>query len=105
GIAIAGASAALLRTRLPVFAGGLLLFSATLMTVAVVFRDMPPDEAAVVSGRYLFPGLVAFVAVLAAGWGHLFPGSDADFRILTRFAVPVIQGLFVALVFIPWLLK
>ena len=102
-LAVGGAAVALLRTRLPAFAGGLLLFSATLMTVAVAFRNLPPDDPGIIHGRYLYPGIAAFVAILAAGWAHLWPNSERGFRVVTRAAVPVMHGLFLALVFVPFL--
>jgi hypothetical protein len=104
-IGIVGAAFSLLRTRLPQFGGGLLLLGAMLVTVLVLFRDLPPDHSDVISGRYLFPGVVAFAVILAAGWRYFFPGPDADFSLASRFAVLVLHGLFLALVLIPWLLK
>jgi hypothetical protein len=104
-VAIGGAAVALLRTRLPAFSGALLLFTATVMTVAVTFRNIPPDEPGVINGRYLFPAITAFVVILAAGWHHLWPGTERGFRAVTRASVPVIHVLFLALVFVPFLTK
>jgi hypothetical protein len=102
---VAGAAVSLLRARLRASAGGLLLFSTIVMTVAVVFRDLPPGEPGIVHGRYLYPGLVAFVVVLAAGFHHLWPGGERTFRLATSGSVVVMQGLFLGLVFAPFLAK
>src|SRR5207247_1815277 len=61
-----------------------------------------PAEAGVVNGRYLFPGLVAFVGLLAAGWGHLWPGDERAFRASARLFVVAMHGLFIGFVFAPF---
>jgi hypothetical protein len=104
-LAVGGAAVALLRTRLPAFAGGLLLFGATVMTVAVAFRNLPPTEPGIVHGRYLYPGVAAFAAILAAGWAHLWPRSERAFNYATRAAVPVMHALFLGLVFVPFVTR
>jgi len=104
-VAIGAAGVVVLRARLPGRSGGILLFGALVMTLAVALRNLPPTEPGVVNGRYLFPGLVAFVALLAAGWGHLWPGDERHFRAAARFFVVVMQGLFIGFVFVPFLAR
>jgi len=84
---------------------GVVVAGAVVAVAAVVLRNMPPDDSAVVSGRYLFPGLVAITAVLAAGWRQLWPNDDRSFRRLTRLLVPAMHALFIAFVLVPFLAR
>ena len=102
---IAGAFVSLMRGHLRGWPGALLLVTATVMTAAVLFRNVPPDGPGVISGRYLFPGMVGFTTVLAAGWRHLWRGDDRSFRTLTRLLVPAMHGIFLGLVFVPFLAR
>jgi hypothetical protein len=100
--AVGAASVVVVRSQLSGRAGALLLFGALVMTLAVALRNLPPDEPGVVNGRYLFPGLVAFVTILAAGWRHLWSGSERSFRASARLLVAAMHALFIGLVFLPF---
>ena len=60
-------------------------------------------EVEAISGRYLFPALLAFTVVMAAGWRHLWPATPNTFRLITRLSIPVMHALFIALVLVPFL--
>src|SRR5439155_7442685 len=100
-----GTGVVLVRTRLQDISGALILYTAAIMTVAVTFRNIPPDEPGMVGGRYLYPAITAFAVILAAGWQHLWPATERAFRVATRAAVPVIHALLLAFVFGPFLAK
>jgi hypothetical protein len=102
---VLGAVVSLLRGHLRGWPGALLFATAFLMTAAVLFRNVPPDKPGIISARYLFPGMVGFATVLAAGWRHLWPGDDHSFRRLSRLLVPLMHGTFLTLVFVPFLAR
>jgi predicted membrane protein DUF2142 len=109
GLAVAagimGAVVSLMRGHLRGWPGALLFTTAIVMTAAVLFRNVPPDKPEIISGRYLFPGMVGFATVLAAGWGHLWPGDERSFRTLMRYLVPAMHAVFLGLVFVPFLAR
>jgi hypothetical protein len=69
---------------------------------AVVVRGIPPTERELLSGRYLFPGIVAISIVLAAGWRWILNPSDRGFRAVTRWFAVATHLAFIVLVFIPF---
>jgi hypothetical protein len=72
---------------------------------AAVLQTVPPTEVEAISGRYLFPAMVAVTIVLAAGWRHLWPWSSHTFRTTARLSIPVIHLLFIAILVVPFLAK
>ena len=68
-------------------------------------RNVPPNDAGVVNGRYLFPGLVAFVTILAAGWGHLWGRSERTFLGAAWLFVVAMHAAFVGFVFAPFVAR
>ena len=103
GLGLAGSVAALARGRFP--AGGLLLFATVVVALATVLRDVPPDAAEQLYGRYLYPGLVAQTAVLAAGVGYFWRWGPARLRMAARTSIVGFHAAFLATVFVPFLLK
>ncbi|MCU1448943.1 MAG: hypothetical protein JWP02_1113 [Acidimicrobiales bacterium] len=102
---LVGFVAVFLRVRIPVRASVLLLAAVSLVIASVLLQTVPPDELQLVSGRYLYTGLVALTVVLAAGWRHLWPGTEAQFRVLARVFPFAMHGLFVGLVLTPFLMN
>ena len=82
----------------------MLLATAT-VALATLLRDVPPGATEPLLGRYLFPGLVAQTAVLAAGVGYYWPGSGAALQRTARLSILGFHALFVATVFAPFVFK
>ena len=70
--------------------------------VAVVFRGIPPTDTELLSGRYLFPGLVAIAVCLVAGWRSLLTVDDARLRRWARIFAVSTQATFALTVFAPF---
>ena len=102
---IVGAVIAVLRGELPLRVAGVLGAAAVCVGAAAVLQAVPPTEVQAISARYLFPAMVAFAVVLAAGWRNLWPLSPRAFRTVTRLAIVVMHGLFLGIVVIPFLAK
>ena len=102
-VGVAGSVGAILRRRFP--AGGLLLLAALSVALATLARDLPPDAAEPLMGRYLYPGLVAQTAVLAAGIGYYWRWGSASLQGTARLSIIGFHGLFVVSVFAPFILK
>jgi hypothetical protein len=102
-VAIAGSVGAILRRRFP--AGGLLLLAAAAMGLATIVRDLPPTAAEPLFGRYLYPALVAQTVVLAAGAGYYWRWSVTGLRNAAWASIVGMHALFLATVFLPFLLK
>jgi hypothetical protein len=102
-VGVGGSVGAILRRRFP--AGGLLLLAAFCVALATLVRDLPPDAAEPLFGRYLYPGLVAQSAVLAAGIGYYWRWGPATLQRTARVSIIGFHALFVATVFAPFLLK
>jgi hypothetical protein len=102
-VAVAGSVGAILRRRFP--AGGFLLFATFCVALATLVRDLPPDAAEPLMGRYLYPGLVAQSAVLAAGLGYYWRWSVASLQQTARLSILGFHALFVATVFAPFVWK
>jgi hypothetical protein len=75
------------------------------LSAAVVLRDLPPDTDLVVSGRYLFSGLVALTVVLVAGWRRLWPDDDRSFRNAVRWLAAGLHSVFLVTIFLPFLAR
>jgi hypothetical protein len=78
---------------------------ALVLSAAVFLRDLPPDSDLVVSGRYLFSGLVALSVVLAAGWRRLWPDDDRSFRNSVRWFAAGMHTVFLVTLFLPFLAR
>jgi hypothetical protein len=78
---------------------------AVVLSAAVLLRDLPPDSDLVVSGRYLFSGLVALSVVLAAGWRRLWPDDDRSFRNTVRWFAAGMHTIFLVTLFLPFLAR
>jgi hypothetical protein len=101
--AAVGAGALVLRRGLTVALASVLVAALVCVGAAAVLQSVPPREVEAASGRYLFPGLVAFTTLAAAGWRHLWPGSTKTYRAATGVGILVMHGLFVAIVLVPFL--
>ena len=102
---VAGAVVLVLRRGLTLPPASVLAAALLFVGIAAVLQSVPPTEVAAASGRYLFPALVAFTVVAAAGWRHLWPWSSRAFRRAARLSVPVMHALFVGILVLPFLLK
>lgn len=102
---LAGFIALMLRRGLPLRAASLLGAAIICVGAAAVLQTVPPNEVEAISGRYLFPAIVAFTLVLATGWRHLWPWSSRSFRATVRLSVPVMHALFIGILLIPFLAK
>jgi hypothetical protein len=102
---LAGFIALVLRRGLPLPVASLLATAIVCVGAAAVLQTVPPAEVEAISGRYLFPAMVAFTIVLAAGWRHLWPWSSHSFRTTARLSVPVMHALFIGILLIPFLAK
>lgn len=102
-VGVAGSVAALVRRRFP--AGGLLLLAACVVALAALAKELPPDAAEQLYGRYLYPGLAAQTAVLAAGIGYFWRWGEASLRQASRASIAGFHALFLTTVFVPFLLK
>ncbi|MBV8985936.1 MAG: hypothetical protein JO248_16005, partial [Acidimicrobiia bacterium] len=100
---VAGFVALVLRRGFPLAPAAVLASAIVCVGAAAVLQTVPPTEVEAISGRYLFPALVAFTVVLAAGWRHLWPATTDAFRLVVRLSIPAIQLLFIALVLVPFL--
>jgi hypothetical protein len=76
---------------------------AVALSAAVLLRDLPPDTDLVVSGRYLFSGLVALTVVLVAGWRRLWPDDDRSFRNTVRWFAAGMHSVFLVTIFLPFI--
>lgn len=82
---------------------GLLALTAVAgVVVAVIFRGLPPTDTELLSGRYLFPGLVAIAVCLVAGWRSLLTVDDLRLRRWARVFAASTQTTFVLTVFLPF---
>jgi hypothetical protein len=102
---LAGFIALVLRRRLPLRAAWVLVAAMVAVGAAAVLQTVPPTAVEAISGRYLFPALVAVTIVLAAGWRHLWPWSSHTFRTTARLSIPVMHALFIGILVIPFLAK
>ena len=102
---LAGFVALVLRRGLPLPVASVLATAIVCVGAAAVLQTVPPNEVEAISGRYLFPAMVAFTIVLAAGWRHLWPWSSHRFRTTVRLSVPVMHALFIGILLIPFLAK
>lgn len=100
---VAGAVALALRRGLPLPALSVLTAAILCVGAAAVLQTVPPTQVEAISGRYLFPAMVAFTIVLAAGWRHLWPWSGRRFRTAGRLAIPVMHALFIGILVVPFL--
>lgn len=82
--------------------GVVLLGAVAAVILAVVFRGLPPTDTELVSGRYLFPALLAVAVCLAAGWRSLVAADDLRFRRWTRIFAVSTQATFMLTVFLPF---
>jgi hypothetical protein len=73
--------------------------------ISVIGRGLPPDRVLVVSGRYLFPTLVAAAVVLTAGWRRLWRWDDRSFRNAVRWLALGTHTVFIVLLFFPFLAR
>ena len=103
GAGLAGFVALLLRRGFPVPPAVVLLTAMVCVGAAAALQTVPPTEVEAISGRYLFPALLAFTVVMAAGWRHLWPATTNTFRLIARLSIPVMHVLFIALVLVPFL--
>src|SRR5206468_11922283 len=92
GAGLAGFVAMVLRRRLPLPAAWVLAAAIVCVGAAAVFQSVPPTEVEAISGRYLFPAMVAMTLVLTAGWRHLWPWSNLTFRTTARISIPVMHA-------------
>jgi hypothetical protein len=103
GGVVGGVAAAAGRRRLwPARAGALLLSTVGVAALAVFVRGIPPTDLELVSGRYLFPALLAIGAVIAAGWRAVLRMDDRAFRSTARWFAVCTHAAFVVFVFIPF---
>ncbi|MEY2566240.1 MAG: hypothetical protein QOE35_769 [Actinomycetota bacterium] len=72
---------------------------------AVIGRGLPPDRSLVISGRYLFPTLVAITVVMVTGWRWLWPGDDRSFRNAVRWLALSTHAVFIVVLFFPFLAR
>jgi len=100
---LVGSVAAIMKRRFP--AGGLLVLATVVVALATLTKELPPDAAEQLYGRYLYPGLVAQTAVLAAGIGYFWRWGATTFRRAARASIVGFHAFFVATVFAPFLLK
>jgi hypothetical protein len=83
----------------------LLLAATVVVALATLTKELPPDAAEQLYGRYLYPGLVAQTAVLAAGVGWFWRWGSSSLRSAARASIGAFHVVFVATVFAPFLLK
>jgi hypothetical protein len=100
---LVGSVAAIMQRRFP--AGSLLVVATVVVALATLSKELPPDAAEQLYGRYLYPGLVAQTAVLAAGIGYFWRWGATTVRGAARASIVGFHALFVATVFAPFLLK
>ena len=105
GLAVIGA--ALGGTRLgrlvwPSRAAATMISAVLFGVLAVVVRGIPPTDLELVSGRYLFPGLLAIATVIVAGWRWILSTDDRRFRAATRWFALATHLAFIITIFIPF---
>jgi hypothetical protein len=100
---VAGTIALALRRGLPLPALSVLAAAILCVGAAAALQTVPPTEVEAISGRYVFPAMVAFTLVLAAGWRHMWPWSGRRFRTAGRLAIPVMHALFIGILVVPFL--
>jgi hypothetical protein len=105
GVALLGA--ALGGTRLgrlvwPGRAAAAMISAVLIGVLAVVVRGIPPTDLELVSGRYLFPGIVAIVTVIVAGWRWILSTGDRAFRATARWFAVATHLAFVVTIFAPF---
>jgi hypothetical protein len=100
---VAGVVALALRRGLPLPALSVLAAAILCVGAAAALQTVPPTEVEAISGRYVFPAMVAFTLVLAAGWRHMWPWSGRRFRTAGRLAIPVMHALFIGILVVPFL--
>ena len=72
------------------------------VVVAVLFRGIPPTDTELLSGRYLFPALIAIAVCLVAGWRSLLTVGDDRLRHWARIFAFTTQATFALTVFAPF---
>ncbi|MBV8161885.1 MAG: hypothetical protein JO265_13255 [Acidimicrobiia bacterium] len=102
---VVGFLGSVVRGRIPLPLAAVLAAAVLSVSAAAVLQAVPPTDVEVISGRYLFPGMVAFTLVLAAGWRHLWPGSGRAYVTAARLAIPVMHAAFVAILVAPYLVN
>jgi hypothetical protein len=95
----------IIRGDFPLTAAAVLVAAILCVGAAAVVRAIPPTDVEAISARYLFPAVVAFAVVLVAGWRRLWPGSDGAFRTAVRLSIPLMHGLFIGLLVVPFVWK
>jgi len=100
-----GFVSAVLRMKIKVPAGTLLLVGLIGIGLTSLLQKIPPDEVLNVSGRYLYTGIVLLAVALTAGWRQLWPTTDASFRTTVRTLPFVMHGLFVSFLLSPFLIN
>jgi hypothetical protein len=95
----------IIRADFPLTAAAVLVTAIFSVGTAAVLRAVPPTDVEAISGRYLFPAMVAFTVVLVAGWRHLWPGSSDAFRMAARLSIPVMHALFIGVLVVPFVWK
>ena len=104
-VAAVGFVLLIVRRAFPLTAAAVLVAAILSVGAAAVLRALPPTDVEAISGRYLFPAMVAFVVVLAAGWRSVWSWSDGAFRTAARVSIPVMHALFIGFLLVPFLLK
>ncbi|MBV8981602.1 MAG: hypothetical protein JO086_11935 [Acidimicrobiia bacterium] len=100
---LAGFVALVLRRGFPLPPAAVLAAAIVCVGAAAVLQTVPPTEVEAISGRYLFPALLAFAVLVTAGWRHLWPATTNTFRLAARLAIPVMHLLFIVFVLVPFL--
>jgi len=95
----------LVRRQFPLTAAAVVIAAVLSVGVAAAVRAIPPTEVEAISARYLFPAMVAFTVVLAAGWRCVWPWSGVGFRNAVRVSIPVMHALFIGLLVVPFVWK
>ena len=102
GVVAAGVATASRRALWPTRAGIVLMVTVAIGGLAVLARSVPPTDFELVSGRYLFPLMLAFTVVLTAGWRAILRVSDLQFRSTVRWFAVATHLAFVSFVFGPY---
>jgi hypothetical protein len=93
------------RREFPLTAAAIVIAAVLSVGAAAAVRAIPPTEVEAISARYLFPAMVAFTVVLAAGWRYVWPWSDVAFRNAARVSIPVMHALFIGFLLVPFVWK
>ena len=102
-VAAAGVVVTILRRTLPLPAMAVLVAAAAATALSLMVRAT--SIVPVVSGRYVFPALPAIVVLLTAGWAYFWPWSAQGLRTAGRVSIAAMHALFLAFLFVPFVLK